>query len=115
MKGKSAGRPVRSQIRDNIIKILTVLGPRYGYDIHKIHEEVFFPCTREVVYYHLRKGVTLELLTVQDSTITGEFSWGNKAEKKLYSVLTTQSVDAITTKNIQTAVVTLQKNSPQTI
>ena len=106
MEGKKkAGRPIRSQIRDNIVTILSVLGPKYGYEIHKIHGGAFFPCTREVVYYHLRKGVLLGLFSLKDITSEGSFSWGKSVEKKVYAVLSSVPIDANAREKIERSVV----------
>jgi len=81
----SRGRPVKSQIRQNIIEILFVIGPAYGYRIHKFYNEIFPPCTRENIYYNLRKGVKLgefELAEVRQEE--GAYSWGTVVEKKYY-------------------------------
>lgn len=79
------GRPVRSQIRQNIIEILNVMGRGYGYEIHKKYVQIYPSCTREVVYYHLRKGVTLGEFEV-DSVLQekGDYSWGSTVEKTYY-------------------------------
>lgn len=90
---KSRGRPVRSEIRDNIAEILAVNGPSYGYDIFKVYSDYFFPCTRESVYYHLRKGVELGIFRiVRVSSVKGDFSWGDTAEKIFYEVIEPESV-----------------------
>jgi len=81
------GRPVKSEIRQNIVEILSVTGPLYGYRIHKFYNELFPPCTRENVYYNLRKGVSLgefELVEVRQEK--GEYSWGDIVEKKYYRI-----------------------------
>ena len=81
------GRPVKSEIRQNVIEILNVIGTAYGYKIHKYYNELFPACTREVIYYNLRKGVTLgefELAEVKQEK--GEYSWGTVVEKKYYKL-----------------------------
>lgn len=83
----SRGRPVKSEIRKNIIEILNVIGSAYGYKIHKFYNELFPPCTRENIYYNLRKGVKLgefELAEVKQEK--GEYSWGTVVEKKYYKL-----------------------------
>ena len=82
---KKRGRPVRSDIRQNIIEMLSVTGPEYGYRIHRFYNELFPPCTRENIYYNLRKGVSvgeLELSEIKEEG--GKYSWGNIVEKKYY-------------------------------
>ena len=81
------GRPIRSLIRDNIVEILAVMHKAYGYKIHKFYNELFPACTRENIYYNLRKGVTLgefELVEVKEEQ--GEYSWGSLVEKKYYQL-----------------------------
>ncbi len=81
------GRPVRSEIRQNIVEILNVVGSAYGYLIHKYYNELFPSCTRENVYYNLRKGVLLgEFRLVEVKQEKGAFSWGNIVEKKYYAI-----------------------------
>ncbi len=84
---KKRGRPVQSVIRQNIVDILFVMGKGYGYEIHKIYTELFVRCTREVVYYHLRKGVQLgEFIVAEIKKESGDFSWGQTAEKIYYKL-----------------------------
>ncbi|RLE45569.1 hypothetical protein DRJ22_04085 [Candidatus Woesearchaeota archaeon] len=79
------GRPVGSVIRQNIVEILNVFGSAYGYQIHRFYNELFPSCTREVIYYNLRKGVALgEFRLVDVKVEKGTFSWGVVAEKKYY-------------------------------
>lgn len=81
------GRPTNSIIRQQMLEILSVLGEGYGYEIHKIHKHVFAPCTREVIYYHLRKGVSLgEIAITKVVKEEGNFSWGPAVEKTYYGV-----------------------------
>ena len=83
----SRGRPVKSEIRQNIIEILNVIGTGYGYKIHKFYNELFPPCTRENIYYNLRKGAKLgefELAEVKQEK--GAYSWGTVVEKKYYKL-----------------------------
>jgi len=81
------GRPVRSDIRKNIIEILALLGRGYGYQIHKIYREIFAPCTREVIYYHLKKGVALGEFEVEEvKKESGTYSWGTTVEKTYYKL-----------------------------
>ncbi len=79
------GRPAKSEIRQRIIDILHVIGSGYGYDIHKIYIQIFRPCTRESVYYHLKKGVAIGELAVQETILEkGDYSWGSTVEKTYY-------------------------------
>ncbi len=81
------GRPVKSQIRQNIVDILYFLGEGYGYEIYKIYREVFPKCTQKSIYYHLKKGVALgEFIVKKIEKEKGEFSWGSEVEKTYYSL-----------------------------
>lgn len=79
------GRPVHSDIRQNIVEILAVLGNAYGYQIHKIYNEIFAPCTRENIYYNLKKGVLLGEIEVESvKQEEGYYSWGAIVQKIYY-------------------------------
>jgi hypothetical protein len=81
------GRPIGSPIRQNIVELLAVLGRGYGYEIAKHYKEVFPACTRESIYYHLRKGVQLgEFIVEEVKQEQGQFSWGPVAEKIYYKL-----------------------------
>ena len=81
------GRPVKSDIRQNIIEILAVSGKAYGYLIHKWYNQIFPPCTRENIYYNLKKGVALGELKIEEiKQEKGEYSWGTIVEKKYYTL-----------------------------
>jgi len=81
------GRPVKSQIRQNVIEILHYLGRGYGYRIAKIYNEVFPQVTQRSIYYHLRKGIlTKEIKVHKIEQEKGEFSWGQIVEKKYYTL-----------------------------
>ena len=81
------GRPPRSEIRQRIVEILHYLGSGYGYDIHRIYIQLFPPCTRESIYYHLRKGVSIGEFIVEEVRLEkGNYSWGSSVEKTYYSI-----------------------------
>ena len=81
------GRPTQSDIRQRLIEILFVKGTTYGYELHKYYQKIYGPCTREVVYYHLRKGVDLgEFALAEIKKEQGAFSWGGVVEKKYYKI-----------------------------
>ncbi len=81
------GRPVKSQIRQNIIEILHFLGKAYGYDIFKIYRVVYPKVTLRSIYYHLRKGVQLHEFKIEKiEKEKGDYSWGAEAEKIYYSL-----------------------------
>lgn len=81
------GRPIGSEIRQNIIEILYFKGKAYGYEIYKIYREIFPKVTMRVIYYHLKKGVALEEFKVNKVQMEqGEYSWGGQAEKIYYEL-----------------------------
>lgn len=79
------GRPTQSKIRQNICEILFVIGEAYAYQIYKIYVNVFPSCTMRSIYYHLKKGVSLNEFKIKRiEKESGEYSWGNVAEKIYY-------------------------------
>ncbi|MBN1275832.1 hypothetical protein JXA12_06115 [Candidatus Woesearchaeota archaeon] len=81
------GRPVGSVVRQNILEILDVLGRGHGYQIYKIYRELFPKVTLRVIYYHLKKGVSLGELEVEKvEKERGDYSWGSEAEKIYYKL-----------------------------
>lgn len=81
------GRPVGSAVRQNIIEILAVLGRGHGYQIYKVYRDLYPKVTLRVIYYHLKKGVDLEELAVQNiEREQGDYSWGTEAEKIYYKL-----------------------------
>lgn len=81
------GRPVGSPIRQNIVDLLYHMGTGYGYQIHKAYEDLFSPVTLRSIYYHLNKGVELDVFEVADvEEAEGDYSWGDTAEKTFYKL-----------------------------
>lgn len=81
------GRPIKSQIRQNVVEILYYLGQGYGYQIAKIYNKVFSQVTQRSIYYHLRKGMlTKEIAVHKIEEEKGEYSWGSMVEKKYYAL-----------------------------
>jgi len=81
------GRPVKSQIRQNIVEILYFLKEGYGYDIYRWYKEMFPAVSMRVIYYHLKKGADLgEFKVNKVIKENGNFSWGSEAEKIYYSL-----------------------------
>ena len=79
------GRPTHSPIRQNIAELLFHLKKAYGYELHRHYNNIFKPCTRESIYYHLRKGLALgifELIEIKQES--GQYSWGPSVEKRYY-------------------------------
>ena len=83
----SRGRPVQSQIRQNIIEIMHFLGEGYAYEVYKIYRDIFPSVTMRSIYYHLKKGVVLqEFKLTKIKKEEGEYSWGSHAEKIYYGL-----------------------------
>ncbi|MBU0471657.1 MAG: hypothetical protein KKF89_03880 [Nanoarchaeota archaeon] len=83
----SLGRPIGSEIRQNIVEILHFMKKGYGYEIHKAYLDLFPKASQRVIYYHLKKGVLLKEFSVQEvKKEKGEYSWGETAEKVYYAL-----------------------------
>jgi len=81
------GRPAFSNIRQNLCDMLLVLNSATGYELSKIYPTYFPKCTQRVIYYHLRKGVSLGIFSVQKITVdAGNYSWGPTSEKIYYGL-----------------------------
>ena len=81
------GRPVGSAIRQNIIDMLNYMKKGYGYDIYKMYVKLFPKVTMRSIYYHLRKGVSLGEIRIENVQVEkGEYSWGGEVEKTYYSL-----------------------------
>jgi len=81
------GRPVGSNVRQNIIEILHFLGSAHGYHIYKVYKQSLPEITRRGVYYHRKKGTNLRELEVDEIKRTsGDYSWGSEAEKIYYKL-----------------------------
>ena len=81
------GRPVKSEIRQNIIEILFYLKKAYGYDMYKIYIKIFPKVTLRSIYYHLKKGVALGEFRIESVLKEkGDFSWGGEVEKTYYAI-----------------------------
>ncbi len=81
------GRPVQSEIRQNMIEILFFVHEAYGYQIYKIYKNIFPAVTLRSMYYHLKKGVeTGEFKKVGIRKDEGEYSWGPSTERIVYGL-----------------------------
>ncbi len=81
------GRPVISEVRERLIELLAVIGKGYGYVISKTYNEIFNPCTKENIYYNLKKGVKLGEFEVESiKQEHGKYSWGTVVEKTYYKL-----------------------------
>ena len=84
---KQRGRPIKSEIRQNLIEILYFKKNACGYELHKLHNDIFPKCTQEVVYYHLKKGMSLKQFKIEKIiSEQGDYSWGGTAEKIYYTL-----------------------------
>ena len=59
------GRPLKSEIRKNIVEILNIKKSLYGYEIYKIYTAIFPKVTLRSIYYNLSKGVQTGELKVE--------------------------------------------------
>ena len=81
------GRPVKSEIRQNMVEILHHIKKAYGYEIYKIYVSIFPKVTLRSIYYHLKKGISLgEFQIHKVEREKGDYSWGTEAEKIYYSL-----------------------------
>ena len=81
------GRPIKSEIRQNIIEILYFMKHGYGYNIYKAYIAIFPKVTMRSIYYHLKKGTSLEEFKVEKiEKEKGNYSWGGEAEKIYYTL-----------------------------
>ncbi|MBT4541258.1 hypothetical protein HOC35_07130 [Candidatus Woesearchaeota archaeon] len=81
------GRPVRSEIRENIAEILYFKRKAFGYELAKLYNQIFPKCTSRVIYYHLKKGETLgEFKIHKIIKEDGNFSWGSTVERIYYEL-----------------------------
>ncbi len=82
---KVRGRPVKSQIRQNVVEILHELQEGYGYQISRIYNTIYPQVTQRSIYYHLHKGIkTNEIAVRKVEQERGDFSWGQSVEKTYY-------------------------------
>lgn len=81
------GRPVGSNVRQNMIEILYFLKSAHGYHIYKMYRELYPKITLRAIYYHLRKGSDLQEFKVDNiKREGGNYSWGTEAEKIYYKL-----------------------------
>lgn len=79
------GRPVKSQVRQNIVELLLYTREGYGYEIAKLYNAVYPKVSQRVIYYHLKKGLATGEFSIKIvRTEDGDYSWGSMAEKTYY-------------------------------
>jgi hypothetical protein len=81
------GRKIGSPIRQQIVEILFWMKKGTGYDIYKIHKQLFPQCTQRSIYYHLQKGVDTQEFLLENVRIEeGDYSWGKQTQKVYYEL-----------------------------
>ncbi|UCD03707.1 MAG: hypothetical protein JSW73_04165 [Candidatus Woesearchaeota archaeon] len=81
------GRKAGSLIRDRLVELLYYLKKGYGYDIYKYYVKIWGKVTLRSIYYHLRKGVELEVFKIKKvEEVKGDYSWGLKAKRIIYEL-----------------------------
>lgn len=84
---KKQGRPVGSNVRTNIINLLSTEGPMHGYDLYQKYLKYYPKVSMRLIYYHLKKGVSLGELKIHKVIHKrGEFSWGSEVQNIVYAV-----------------------------
>ncbi|MFC2135816.1 hypothetical protein ACFLTH_14460 [Bacteroidota bacterium] len=83
----TAGRPIGSMVRQNIVEILHFMKRAHGYDLYKVYLDLFPHVSLRLIYYHLKKGVdTHEFVVEKVENEKGDYSWGETAEKIYYAL-----------------------------
>ena len=81
------GRPIKSEIRQNVVEILFFMKQGYGYEIYKAYISIFPKVTMRSIYHHLKKGTALgEFKIERVEKEKGDYSWGGEAEKIYYAL-----------------------------
>jgi len=87
MAGVKRGRSLGSPIRDNLIDLLYVLGPSYGYVLYKNYKKIWGQVSIRSIYHHLSKGVELGLFEVSGiEKAEGNYSWGSGVQRTIYKL-----------------------------
>jgi hypothetical protein len=70
-----------------MLEILAVLGRAHGYQLYKVYRDLFPKVTLRVIYYHLKKGLSLGEVEIEKvEREKGDYSWGTEAEKIYYRI-----------------------------
>lgn len=81
------GRPVGSNVRQNMIEVLYFLKAAHGYHIYKVYKQIYPKITLRGIYYHLKKGLEIgEFEVAEVQREKGNYSWGSEAEKTYYKL-----------------------------
>ncbi|MGV8087150.1 MAG: hypothetical protein ACP5N1_05975 [Candidatus Woesearchaeota archaeon] len=84
---RKQGRPIGSKVRQNIIEILYFYKQLHGYELYKIYSDLYPPVTMRLIYYHLKKGLSLgEFMIASVDKKQGNYSWGGVSENVIYSL-----------------------------
>lgn len=84
---KKQGRPIGSNVRTNIIHLLSKEGPMHGYQLYQEYIKHYPKVSMRLIYYHLKKGVSIgEIKVHKIERKKGEFSWGNEVQHIIYEV-----------------------------
>lgn len=81
------GRPVFSQIRENIAEILFFKDRCHGYEIYSTYIAIYPKVSQRSIYYQLKRGEALGMFRVERVVEEeGRFSWGTTAKKRYYTL-----------------------------
>mgnify|MGYP000914733579 CR=1 FL=1 len=81
------GRKPSSDIRDKVLQILSCMDKAYGYEIFYHYLELFPAVHMRSIYYHLRKAVNLNQITIKEiKNSPGDYSWGPTAQRIYYKI-----------------------------
>ncbi len=79
-------RPIKSQVRQNIVDMLFFMKRSHGYAIYKTYIAIFPKTTMRNIYYHLNKGLKTGEFKKEIEKTKGSYSWGEEAERTFYSL-----------------------------
>lgn len=84
---RSQGRPIGSNVRNNILSLLSIEGPMHGYGLYQRYVVKYPQVSMRLIYYHLKKGVSIgEIKIHKIEKKKGEYSWGNEVQNIVYAV-----------------------------
>jgi hypothetical protein len=88
MGNQKLGRKPNSQIRDNIVELLFYLKEAYGYELYKKYKKIYpQQISMRSVYYHLTKGVDLNIFNVKEiQEVSGNYSWGTGTKRVIFTL-----------------------------
>jgi hypothetical protein len=84
---KKQGRPLGSNVRQNIVEILFFKKKAYAYEIYKDYIKLFPKVTLRLIYYHLNMGSKTKEFEIESiKKQPGDYSWGENAERIYYKL-----------------------------